>query len=538
MYYSGQFDTQADVVVVGFGAAGAVTAITAHDEGAHVLIIEKQEEDARRPNSRFSGGLFICPSDVDAAKHYMTQLYRINDDLYETDPAVISIWAEETSRNLDWLVGQGGVAVKVSDHGEHDAIEGYDSIALYKPDMNEHPGTEHRGWGYGLFKFLSERVAERPIDVMYGAAAQWLLTNAEGAVIGVQVERGGVVTRVRAGRGVVMTCGGFEFDDWMKLNNLRVQPTYFYGNPENTGDGIRMAQEVGADLWHMNSCAARLIARFPDARYPGGTPVDFWGVEALGVFVAGFEQFVKGQLQGDEARRAYERPALPAAQMQVAAPPTLPGCVVTDRFGHRFTNEVYRAHVLYYELTNLDSHRMVLPKVPSWWIFDQRRMDLGRLTPTMYGPTGPLQQVPWSTDNRQEVDRGWVLSAGTLADLAAKCGIDADTLAMTVRRYNEHCAAGNDPDFGRPVGTLTPLSEPPYYAVQLWPGGPNTQGGPRRDADARVVSVRGGPIPRLYSAGELGSVYGMLYPSGGGNIAECLAFGRIAGRNVASEPAS
>lgn len=535
MYFSGSFDLEAEVVVVGLGAAGAVAALTAHDEGAQVLVIEKQQEHERRPNSRFSGGLFICPSDVDAAEHYMTQLYRINDDLYETDPSVIRVWAEETARNEDWLSAQGGVAVKVSDHGEHDAIEGYDSIRLFKPDMNDHPGTDHRGWGYGLFKFLSEKVAERGIETVYGAAAQWLLTNAEGAVGGVQIEHGGERRNVRASRGVVMTCGGFEFNDSMKLNSLRVFPTYFYGNPENTGDGIRMVQEVGADLWHMNSCAARLVARFPHPGYPGGTPVDFWGVEALGVFVAGFEQFVKGELEGEEARRAYERPSVPAAQMQVSAPSRVAGCVVTDRFGQRFTNEVYRAHVLYYELTNLDSHRMVYPKVPSWWIFDERRMELGRLTPTMYGPTGPLQQVPWSADNRAEVEHGWILRANTLEGLAERCGMDPGVLAHTVKTYNAYCEAGEDPDFGRPAGTLVPLEQPPYYAVQLWPGGPNTQGGPRRDAEGRVVSVRGGPIPRLYSAGEFGSVYGMLYPSGGGNIAECMAFGRIAGRNVAAE---
>jgi succinate dehydrogenase/fumarate reductase flavoprotein subunit len=165
-------------------------------------------------------------------------------------------------------------------------------------------------------------------------------------------------------------------------------------------------------------------------------------------------------------------------------------------------------------------------------------MNLGRLTPTMYGPTGPLQQVPWSADNSAEVDKGWIIKADTLGELAAACGMDAGVLASTVGTYNSYCEAGVDPDFGRPAGTLVPLSEPPYYAVQLWPGGPNTQGGPRRNAAAQVMSVRGESIPRLYSAGEFGSIYGMLYPSGGGNIAECLAFGRIAGRNVAAEKAS
>jgi predicted oxidoreductase len=71
---------------------------------------------------------------------------------------------------------------------------------------------------------------------------------------------------------------------------------------------------------------------------------------------------------------------------------------------------------------------------------------------------------------------------------------------------------------------MTPLNGPTYYAVRLWPGGPNTQGGPRRNPDGQVMRVTGEPVPGLYTAGELGSVYGMLYPSGGGNIAECLLY--------------
>ncbi|MDP6101418.1 MAG: FAD-binding protein, partial [Dehalococcoidia bacterium] len=82
---------------------------------------------------------------------------------------------------------------------------------------------------------------------------------------------------------------------------------------------------------------------------------------------------------------------------------------------------------------------------------------------------------------------------------------------------------------------LVPISNPPYYAVKMWPGGPNTQGGPKRNHRAQILNVDGDPIARLYAAGEFGSVYGMLYPSGGGNIAECIAFGRIAGEHAARE---
>jgi predicted oxidoreductase len=79
-----------------------------------------------------------------------------------------------------------------------------------------------------------------------------------------------------------------------------------------------------------------------------------------------------------------------------------------------------------------------------------------------------------------------------------------------------------------------PLETPPYYALELNPCLINTQGGPRRNAAARVLDAFGDPIPRLYSAGELGSLWGIIY-QGAGNIAECMVFGRIAGRNAAAE---
>jgi predicted oxidoreductase len=68
----------------------------------------------------------------------------------------------------------------------------------------------------------------------------------------------------------------------------------------------------------------------------------------------------------------------------------------------------------------------------------------------------------------------------------------------------------------------------------MWPRMVNTMGGPKRDGQARVLRKDGAPIGRLYSAGELGSLWGHLY-CGGGNVGEALAVGRIAGRNAAAE---
>jgi predicted oxidoreductase len=106
-------------------------------------------------------------------------------------------------------------------------------------------------------------------------------------------------------------------------------------------------------------------------------------------------------------------------------------------------------------------------------------------------------------------------------------------LEDTVSRWNEHCEKEEDTDFGR-TQMLVPIAEPPFYALELSPSMLNTQGGPRRNGRGQVVRPDGSPVPRLYSAGELGSIYSYLY-QGTGNIGECLAFGRISGRNAAAE---
>ena len=119
--------------------------------------------------------------------------------------------------------------------------------------------------------------------------------------------------------------------------------------------------------------------------------------------------------------------------------------------------------------------------------------------------------------------------------MAKRISIDASTLEDTIARYNDYCKAGEDSDFGRPKELLKAIEGPPYYALQLWPSLINTQGGPRRDKEARVLDPDGKPIPRLYAAGELGSIWGYLYQDST-NLPESIVFGRIAGINAATSP--
>ncbi len=85
---------------------------------------------------------------------------------------------------------------------------------------------------------------------------------------------------------------------------------------------------------------------------------------------------------------------------------SLPGTIVTDRYGRRFTNEEYRLHTLYYELAVCDSHKLSYPRVPSWWFFDERRRLKRAITATYFSPTGPSEEVPWSDDNLAEIEKG------------------------------------------------------------------------------------------------------------------------------------
>jgi hypothetical protein len=144
-----------------------------------------------------------------------------------------------------------------------------------------------------------------------------------------------------------------------------------------------------------------------------------------------------------------------------------------------------------------------------------------------------VERYDWSPDNSAELAKGWIKRAATMKELASMLGLPPTVLQDTVGRWNAHCQNGADTDFGRTM-MLSPIQAAPFYALELSPSMLNTQGGPRRNTRSQIVHPDGSPIPRLYSAGELGSIYSYMY-QGTGNIGECLAFGRIAGRHAAAE---
>ena len=404
---------------------------------------------------------------------------------------MVRVWAEEMCLNNDWLRSLGG------DPQEHQ----HPPVGIEFPDL---PGAEcvhkfHDGPTYGYsytWKLFERLVKERPIAIHYETPGKELIQNdTTKEILGVRAVRGGESVFVKARKGVILTCGGFENNQEMIRNYLPGVPyCYTSGSPYNEGDGITMAMSVGADLWHMNNYAGPSMAlKVPEV------PTTF-SMQAL--------------------HYSKEIPG---------------GMIVVGPDGRRFADEKFRTR---HGKVPVNGRWLPLATpCPMYLIFDHAMFSAGPLYDghPSHGWTQIVEQYPWSEDNSAELAKGWITRDATLSGLASAIGLDAAALEATVARWNGFATDKHDADFGRSL-MMTPLGAGPYYAVELSPSMLNTQGGPRRNEHAQIVRPDGTPIPRLYSAGELGSIYSYLY-QGTGNLGECLAFGRISGRNAAAENA-
>lgn len=479
-----RWDAQYDVVVMGMGAAGMVAAKTAADNGAKVVIVEKCEEGKAGGNTKVCGQLFAYANgDKDAAKSYYTALAggrdiepEIIDAISEGVANMANILADEFGFNKDEYMDWTGVNVGGTNMGamspEYPEMPGHEKMALW---------TTHKGASDGyLYQGLKQNVTDRvdAIDVWYSSPAKSLIQDpVTKTVVGVTVERDGKEMNIRALNGVCICTGGFECNKEMVQHYLNVINYAPRGGQFNTGDGIKMAQAVGADLWHMD-CYEGLFG-LGSVTYPveEGIPCDMIATLAQNAVNTGAAILVG--TDGDRFVNESE----------------------TVRHGHLYENGIWEN-----------------PTFPEkvWYIIDE----------TQKGEIEAAGAMP-------EEQLAKLTAYDSIGALAEGIGVDKDRLTKTIKNYNSFANNGEDYKCGREAQYMRAFDGKKYYAMYMVSGLLNTQGGPKRSANAEVLDTQGNPIPHLYSAGECGGITVCMY-QGGTNIAECITFGRIAGKNAAA----
>ena len=357
--------------------------------------------------------------------------------------------------------------------------------------------------GQSLAARLRLAMRECGIPLWLDSPLAELLTDADGSVTGVLVERDGNTQRIGARLGVILACGGFDHDlAWRKEQLPVLDQDWSFGNPAAMGDGIRAAQKLGA--------ATELLDEawwFPAIQWPDGRM-----------------QFMLNERM-------------------------MPAQFIVNGEGKRFINEA--APYMDFGHAMINGQKSGVTHIPCWLITDHRSWNhyvIGGHLPLPKIPGAPVptgRKVPSAW-----LESGVVKAAMTWDEMATKIGVAPRQLSETAGRFNELARKGHDDDFNRgdsvydnyygdptlPNPNLYPLGDPPYYAFRIVLGDLGTSGGLRTDEYARVLRADDTVVPGLYAVGNTAApVMGRSYAGAGATIGPAMAFGFVAAKHAAAQ---
>lgn len=484
-----------DVIVVGAGNAAMCTALSARETGARVLVLERAPEDERGGNTRFTAGamrvvydglddlLDLMPDLSDEEKQntdfgtypadrFFDDMARVTE--YRANPDLVELLVRRSHPTLAWMRSKG---IRFMPMYSRQAFK-VDGHYRFWGGLT----VEAWGGGPGLVEAEFGACAREGIEVRYGARAMALLADDSG-VHGVRVRHQGR-TREIAARAVVLACGGFEANAEWRTRYLGPgwDLAKVRGSRFNTGDGIRMALDIG------------------------GMPIGNWS----GCHAVGWDR--NAPMFGDLAvGDGFQKHSYPFG-------------IMVNATGQRFVDE----GADFRNYTYAKYGRVVLeqPGQFAWQVFDAKVDHLLR-----------------DEYRIREVTRA---ESDTLEGLADKLeGVDPKQFLETVREFNAAVRAdipfdptvkdGRTTEGIAPAKTnwANPLDTPPYKAFSVTCGITFTFGGISINTDAAVTDTDGQTIAGLYAAGELvGDLFYFNYPGGTG-LTSGSVFGRIAGASAA-----
>lgn len=540
------FNLEADVIVVGSGAAGAVAAVFAHDAGAKVVLVEKALLFGG--TTAKSGGVYWVPNNrflkergveeprektlAKMARYSYPNLFRADDPrlgLSQNDYDLLAALYDNGPQVVDELESSGALVSMPADKPFGAMPDYFEEATEDKEPVDRRlwPKKPDGSFGLGdeMVRQLKAAVEKRQIPTLMGHRVTTLLRNRAGEVVGIEAQKiDKTIVRVRARRGVIFGSGGFtQSPDLVR----QFQPGPVFGGcavPTNEGDFVYMATAAGARLGHMGS-AWRAQIVLEQALQFSSTPDD--------VFMP----------PGDS-------------------------CILVNRYGRRVVNETAN----YNERTRVhftwDPSRHEWPNMLLFMVYDQRTAEL-------YGGRFPIPapgtQAPHvvSGANASELEKAVQERLGRLAARTGGVTLEenfASALSATIKRYNEFASRGVDTDFRRgeklydrlwhsriwsypnqgtshavgkmPNPTMHPIDPASrLHAIILASGTLDTNGGPVINPSGEVLSAAGQPIRGLYGAGNcIASPTGSYYYGGGGTLGPAITFAALAARAASVAP--
>ena len=464
-----------DVVVVGAGAAGLAAALEAQALGARVVVAES--ESVVGGASRLSAGMVIGAdtqlqraAGLEDSPEGLYQEYMLANQ-YLIKPGIARRLAYESGPAIDWLRELGVLFFAEPMQGGGERVP-----RSHVPDGGDLPG------GQRVIDVLHQRCRERGVEVALGNHVDRLLQR-EGAVVGVRA--GGDDVEARA---VVLATGGFGANRALIAEHLPSLAHYgelvFYIGPDSSrGDALELGRQVGANTVGHDVYVPLLSPRLDTREF--------------GAYMPGWLL-----LLGPDGRRV---------------------CDETAPYGQTYGLVRAAGDVAY-------------------GVFDARTLaDNGTPRLPTFKPKFPggSEGPPniWTSDAvRRYVDSGAMVEAQTLAELANGLGLSEAAVAGAIARYNRLARAGEDRDFGKPADFLRTVETPPFYGVEIRPSTLGiTSYGLEIDDQAHVLDPCSNEIEGLFAAGECaGGILGTRYAGSGNSWANCLVFGRVAGRSAAA----
>ncbi len=474
-----QIPAQADIVVIGAGRAGLAAALTAAEGGAKVIVFEKERSPGGTSN--FFEGTFAVESAMQRERYITYSKDEAFKNIMEfshwlANPRLVRAIVNESGATIGWLQQQGVV---------------FTDASINMPDA---PRTYHiiKGKGEAVVKALVTKSREKGVVLRLATPVRKIVRQGD-RLAGVIAEADGEEIRVSA-KAVIIASGGYANNkEWIKKYtgfdlDVNLIPV---GNVDKTGDGIRMAWELGAA--EEGKSLLELYRVGPvGPEFPMGGQIEYAVVQP--------DLWVdpKGERFCDEAVGFYDASV---------------GNV----------NAKYKEGYTYSIFNDAAIRRML-----------ERGIDKNVVIAVPPGskPTDFYREV------NAALERGTteIFVADSVAELAGKMGVNPATLQATIDEYNSFCEKRHDDLFAKAPKFLFPIKGPKYYAVKAHTVFLGTMGGIKINEKTEVLDKKDAVIPGLYATGfDAGGMYGDTYSiksSSGLSSAFAINTGRIAGRNA------